>query len=259
MSTIRAVIVDDEERVRNVLQTMVEKYTPDITVVGSADSVEAAYSLILKEKPNLIFLDVEMPYNNGFDLLKKLPKPDFEVIFVTGFDHYALKAIKFHALDYLLKPIDIQELKKAVQKVKETLAKSLNAERMTQLLNNLDNPKSDTQKITIPNAHGREFILVENIICCSADGSCTWFYLADNRKILSTINLGEYEKLLPNAYSGYANGFYRIHHGHLINLRYIQIVNRRESYVQMKDNQKISIAARRKAAFLDLLKDLNLF
>ena len=259
MSLIRALIIDDEPRGRNILRTLLGKYCPEVNIIGDADSADAAYAMILKHKPNLLFLDVEMPHGSGFDLLKRLPNTDFEVIFVTGFDHYALQAIKFHALDYLLKPVDIDELMQAVQKVKVALAESLNTHRLTQLLDNLNNPDQAAHKIAIPNAEGREFISVENIIRCASDGNCTWFFLKTGRKILSTKNLGEYEKLLPDAHSNGVHRFFRVHHGHLINLNYIQFVNRRENFVQMKDDAKIGIAHRRKSSFLDLLKRLNLF
>ena len=259
MHLIKALIVDDEQKSRNILRSMIGKYCPEVHVAGLADSADSGYELFVREQPDLVFLDVEMPHGSGFDLLKRLPSTDFEVIFVTGFDHYALQAIKFHALDYLLKPVDIDELIQAVHKVKLSLAENLNKQRLSQLLNNLNNPNQASHKIAIPTMSGREYISVEKIVRCTADGGCTWFHLTDKRKILSSKNLGEYEKILPDAYSSGIHRFFRVHYGHLINLNFIEIVNRRDNFVQMKDAAKIGIAQRRKATFLDLLKQINMF
>lgn len=259
MHLIKALIIDDEEKSRNILKTIVGKYCPEVNVVGLAESADVGYDLFVKTQPDLIFLDVEMPHGSGFDLLKRLPSTDFEVIFVTGFDHYALQAIKFHALDYLLKPVDIDELIQAVHKVKLSLAENLNRQRLSELLNNLNNPNQASHKIAIPTTTGREYIPVENIVRCSADGGCTWFHLIDKRRILSSKNLGEYEKILPDSYNSGVHRFFRVHYGHLINLNFIHIVNRRDNYVQMKDGAKIGIAQRRKSTFLDLLRQINMF
>ena len=199
VSKIRTVIIDDEQKSRSILQSMLQKYCPQVTVVGEAESAEQALRVILKEKPNLIFLDVEMPHGSGFELLKQLPNLSFEVVFVTGLDFYALQAIKFHALDYLLKPVDIEELIQAVLKTETVLEQKLDNERLTQLLTSLNNPDHEMRQIAIPTLEGRVFIPVEEIIRCEADGGCTWFSLTNNRRILSFKNLGEYEKLLPGA------------------------------------------------------------
>ncbi len=259
MTKINALIIDDEPKSRNILRQMLNDYCPKISVIGEAGSVDDAFQQIQSKQPNLLFLDVEMPYGSGFDLLKSLPKIDFEVIFVTGFDHYALQAIKFHALDYLLKPVDIDELILAAERVEQSLQQTVNTQRLLQLMDNLKNPNRSTHQVAIPTGNGREFIPVEDIVRCSADGSCTWFYLRNHRKLLSSKNLGEYEKILPGELSGEPHKFYRVHYSDLINLYYIQSINRQDNLVAMKDGTEINIAQRRKAPFLDLLKRENLY
>lgn len=258
---IRALIIDDENKSREILKWMLEKYCPSVEILALAESAELAelaHQLIEQHKPNLLFLDVEMPYGTGFDLLKRLPKIDFEVIFVTGFDHYALQAIKYHALDYLLKPVDIDELIEAVKKVEVQLKKTLDTERLEKLLTNLQDNNQEQQQIAISQHDGREFIPIEQIIRCQADGACTWFFLENGKKILSSKNLGEYEKILPKPNGQFQNRFFRIHYSHVINLAYIQKFNAREKYVEMKDRSKIPIAQRRGPQFSDILRQMKL-
>lgn len=251
---IRALIVDDEAKSRNILQKLLITFCPNVQIIGIADSIDTAYQLFVKENPQLLFLDVEMPHGTGFDLLRRLPHQQFEVIFVTGFDHYALKAIKFHALDYLLKPIDIDELMQAVHKAAIALQKKEDTNRLRQLLSNLDNEHLSTHSIAIPTIDGREFIRIEQIIYCQAEGSYTWIYLDDKQKLLSSRNLGEYEKLLPRASKIEKHSFFRIHYAQLINLFYIKKYNSRENYVQMSNGDKVNIAQRRKSGFWGLMK-----
>ena len=251
---IRTLIVDDEASSRNVLQKLLRKFCPNIKIVGVAASIDEAYQLFIKGRPQLLFLDVEMPNGTGFDLLMKLPHHQFEVIFVTGFDHYALKAIKYHVLDYLLKPIDVDELTHAVQKAENALLKQADTDRLQQLLSNIRNTDPSTQSIAIPTIDGQEFIRIEQIIYCQADGSYTWIYLDSEHKLLSSRNLGEYEKLLPKASKIEKHSFFRIHYAQLINLFYIKKYNSRENYVQMSNGDKVNIAQRRKSGFLEIMK-----
>ena len=255
---IKALIIDDEKRSRDILKFMLEKYCPEVEVLSLAESAEAAYNKIQELQPNLLFLDIEMPFGTGFDLLKRLSKIDFEVIFVTGFDHYALKAIKYHALDYLLKPVDIDELIEAVKKVDQLLSKKIDTERLDLLLKNLQDSNQEQQQIAITRQDGREFIPVKNIVRCLADGSCTWFFLDDGRKLLSSKNLGEYEKILPKPNGQFQNRFFRIHYSHLVNLSYIQKFNRKEKFVELKTGDQIAIAQRRGTPFSEILKQMKL-
>jgi len=255
---IKAMIIDDESKSRDNLKWILEKYCPSVQILAQANSAKTAYILINELKPNLLFLDVEMPRGSGFDLLKMLPNIDFEVVFVTGFDHYALQAIKYHALDFLLKPIDIDELIECVDKVEIQVNKKLDTERLERLLENLENKNTELQQIAIPLKDGREFIPVEQITGCEADGSCTWINLESGRKILSSKNLGEYEKLLPKPDTKFKNRFFRVHYKHIINLSSIKKFNRGEKYIELNDGSKISIAQRRVSSFSDVLREMGL-
>lgn len=250
---LRAVIIDDEVKSRNIINSMVQKYCPQVEVVGLAESVDTAFELINKVKPNLLLLDIEMPHGNGFDLLNKLPETNFEIIFITGFDHYALKAINFHALDYLLKPVDIEELIGAIKKVEAVVSWDKDSKRIKQFLQNMQNPDLGSQRIAIPTSQGREFIPVEDIVYCEADGSCTWIYYGNNEKIYSSKNLGEYEKLLPRAPEE-SCPFYRVHYGFLINVQQIKSLNLKENSILMSNEAKVLVAQRRKAGLKEVLK-----
>lgn len=252
-NSISALIVDDEAKSRNILQNLLLKYCPQVNIVGSANSIDDAFSLFSQHHPQLIFLDVEMPPDTGFDLLKRLPTLDFEVIFVTGFDHYAMQAIKFHALDYLLKPVNIDELILAVKKVEVAVKKQIDSQRLQMLLNNLGNPNPGSRQVAIPTAEGRIFIPVEQVLYCQADGKYTWIILETGKKLISTTNLGEYEKILPLSSVPQNHRFFRIHHGYLVNLFFIKRYNGKENYVQMNNGEKINIAQRRKAKFLEVM------
>lgn len=246
---IQAVIIDDEAKSRETLSKMLTKYCPNAHVAGVADSVESGFDLIQKATPDLVFLDVEMPPYTGFDLLKQFDKIPFEVIFTTAFDKYALNAIKFCALDYLLKPIDIEELILAVDKMRQRNSSQNIDERLVHLLKNVQSKSNN--KIAIPTQEGLEFINSNEIVHCEAQGSYTLLVLQDNNQILSSRTLKEFEGLLA------AQGFYRIHHTHLINLDYIQKYHKGNGgYVVMQGGASISVSRRKKDDFLKTLNTL---
>ncbi len=218
---LRAIIVDDELMSRQMIARVLGKYCPQVELLASAGSVEEAYSLVVELQPNLLLLDIEMPHGSGFELLQKLNRTDFEVIFITGFDQYALRAIKFHALDYLLKPLDVVQLIDAIQEAEKRVQGKLDQERLQKLLANLNNNTLASHQLAISTLEGREFIPIDQIIYCRADGGYTEFHLSNGRQLVSSKNLGEYEKLLPEALPNYQNCFFRIHHSYLINLTYI--------------------------------------
>jgi len=256
---INALIIDDETKSRNILKWMLEKYCPEVNIVGLASSIDEAEQKINSTSPNLLFLDVELTKGTGFDLLRRIKAIDFEVIFVTAFNHYALQAIKYHALDYLLKPLDIDELLDAVKKVEIQLNKKMDTERLEKLLLNLQQKNSENQQIAIIRSDGREFVPLSQIIRCVADGASTWLHLIGGRRILSTKNLGEYEKIFPAIEGQYQNYFFRIHYSHIINMSHITKYNRRDKTVEMKeDDTKITIAQRRVPRFVELLSQIHL-
>jgi len=212
---IRAVIVDDEKLARDVISNYLQDYCPDVEVVAMASSLKTAWSAIQKTSPDLVFLDIEMPDGNGFDLLNMFEKIDFKVIFVTAYSEYAIKAFRFSALDYLLKPVKIDELIDAVARVRSTKTPGITSEIISSLLNNIrgNSPKQST--LIIPNIKGFEVLRVTDIIMCQADGYCTDFHLSGNRKVVSSKNLKHFDGLLED------QNFLRVHHSYLVNLEHV--------------------------------------
>ena len=177
---MNAIIIDDEIAAIENLQIMLNKYCKNINIVATSQSADEGVLLINKENPDLIFLDIEMPHTNGFDLLKRFPKPTFSVIFTTAYNQYAIQAIKFSALDYLLKPIDVDELITAVSKVEDK--SKIDDERLNVLLNNIDT--KTTKRLALPKDGGYSIIKVKTIIRCEASDNYTTFFIKDKKPIL---------------------------------------------------------------------------
>ncbi|HET9826501.1 MAG TPA: LytTR family DNA-binding domain-containing protein [Chitinophagaceae bacterium] len=243
---IHAVIIDDEPKNVRVMKNMLNDFCPQVHLVGEANNSTQGKELIREKKPELVFLDIEMPYGNGFDLLNALMPIDFEVIFVTAFDKYTLQALKYSALDYLLKPVNIDELKTAVQNAEVRINKNSINQQLTILLENFKKQDSSLKKIAIPAADGFDFILIEDIVRCEAQGPYTRIFVKDSKKLLVSKSLKEYESLLPG------DIFLRVHNSHLVNLNYIKKYNRgRGGYIEMDDGTILEVATRRKDEFLN--------
>ncbi|MGE5109201.1 MAG: LytR/AlgR family response regulator transcription factor [Sphingobacteriales bacterium] len=242
---INALLVDDEPRNIRILKNLLEEFCPQVKVIGEAESSEAAIALIRNNQPDLVFLDIEMPFGNAFDLLDKLMPVNFQVIFVTAFDNYALKAFRYCALDYLLKPVDIDDLKTAVHKVSERVKEKNMDQKLDMFLKNIKGGKSSLQKIGLPTNDGLFFTNVENIIRCEASGSYTIIYLADKQKFVVSKSLKEYEDMLPE------EDFCRIHHSHIVNLAFVKkYFKGRGGYIEMQDNTSIEVSTRKRDEFL---------
>lgn len=244
---IRTVLVDDETDSRIVLQRLLETYCSQVTVVGTAAGVDTAMLLIREMNPDLVFLDIEMIHGNGFDLLNKLQPLSFQVIFVTAFDEYAVKAFKYSAVDYLLKPVDIEELRNAVDKAMRMQDKfDLSPIRI--LLENVGVLQLSQQKMAIPTINGLSFVAITDIIRFEAEGNCTAIYVTNGKTLMATKNIKDYELLLPEAI------FCRIHNSHIINLQKIQKYQKgRGGQVIMEDGTAIEVASRRRQEFLQRL------
>jgi two-component system LytT family response regulator len=243
---MKAVIIDDEKDSREILANYVTRYCPDVTVCGFGSSVATGLEAIEKHQPDIVFLDIEMPYGNGFDLLDKVKKVTFETVFVTAFDNYAIQALNQSAAYYLLKPIDIDELIKAVDKIR----KEREADNYTQHARVLlDNIKSGTQKIMLPTMEGFEIMTISNILYCEAADNFTKFYFENGTPLLICRTLKYFEDILQ------PHRFLRIHRSYLINPDFvIRYSKGKGGYVTMKNGQELEVSPNKKKEFLDLFE-----
>jgi len=250
---IKALIIDDEEDCIEGLQNLlVHGYENFVKVSGSAKTVREGIEAIAVLRPDLVFLDVQIGEKTGFDLLRALPDIDFEIIFTTAFEKFALKAIKFSALDYLLKPIDVDELDIALMKLLNEKSRKNTADKIDLLLQNTQKSDGLFKKIIVPTISGFEFIEIGNIIRCESDSNYTTIYIKDKQKMVVAKTLKDFEDLLSN-YS-----FFRIHNSHLINLTYIRSYNKgKGGSVILMDGTEIEVSSRRKDDFITRLSALK--
>lgn len=241
---ITAVIIDDELNNRGFLKGLVDEYCPDVKLQGEANSVETGLSLINRVNPELVFLDVELGDGNAFDLLAQLPEKKFNVIFTTAFDHYAFRAIKFSAIDYLLKPINSIELKAAVEKIKLQNTSTL-LNNMKMLMTNFSSATGKAEKIALPTFDGHIFIKLDDIIRFEAESNYTYVFTADGNKITVSKTLKDFEDFID------PNKFVRIHNSHIINLLHVKrYIKGRGGSVIMDDGSKAMVSKRKKEEFL---------
>lgn len=258
MNQLRAVLIDDETNAREALTNLLRILCPEVILVGEAKNADLGIELIKKEKPNLVFLDIQMPGKTGFDLLASFDKVDFGVIFTTAYQEFAIRAFRFSAIDYLLKPIDPDELQAAVEKFKSQIA-GVNPQQLQILQEHLDatqsprlieRKKNDNQRIALPTAEGIHFVQMTDIIQCESLGSYTKFHLVKGPPIVVSRLLKEYEEILDNYY------FFRVHQSNIVNLEHIKrYVKGDGGQVWMSDNTEIEVSRRRKDEFLSLLSD----
>jgi two-component system LytT family response regulator len=242
---MNALIIDDEKDSREVIRAILEEYCPKVNIVGEADNAEDGYKLIASLSPDLLFLDIQMQPETGLDLLKKFDKYPFEVIFVTAWNQYAVEAIKLHALDYLLKPIDIDELIAAVAKAEIAVKKKTSNQRLEKMISNIN-------LIGITMSDGIEFAPVDHIVRCEANGFYTWFYIDGSKNILATKNLKKFEEQLQQHHY-----FCRVHSSHLVNINYLKKYYKGESYLLMQDGSKVPVSRTYKSNFVAKLATLG--
>jgi two-component system LytT family response regulator len=244
----RAVIIDDTDNSRLTLAHDIEQYCPQIKLVGEANGVQTGLDLIDKLSPDVVFLDIEMEDGTGFDLLEKLGDFDFKVIFTTAHDSYGIKAIKFSALDYLLKPVDPGELTDAVNKLKQTNKTKNVKDSIRLLLENMQDIQPSNKRIALNSADKVHMVFVKDIIRCESQGSYTIFFLTNKEQIVVTKNLKEYEQMLEE-YS-----FIRVHHSHLINFNYMkEFIKKDGGYAIMSDNSEVPVSFRKRNHLLDMI------
>jgi two-component system LytT family response regulator len=239
-----AVIVDDEPQGITLLQNLIKSYCPQLTLVGTADNAEKAYQLIKTTSPSIVLLDIEMPGDSGFQLLQKFSPVPFRVIFTTAHEKYAIHAIRFSAVDYLLKPISIAELKTAVAKAISEPWTPLQSGQINSIAAGIQSQKL-SEKIALPVQDGIRFETIDEIIYCKGSNNYTYFYLRNGDKILVSRTLKEYEQLLTEHH------FFRVHQSYLINLNYVKrYIRGRGGYVVMENNAELPVSTRKKEEFL---------
>lgn len=244
---LSAILIDDEESNLKSLDMKLKNHCPEVHVVALCASAQDGLEQIEMIHPDVVFLDIEMPIMNAFTLLRKLTWRNFELIFVTAYDHYAVQAIKFSALDYLVKPVEVKDLKMAVSKVLEKKLNSPN-QRLELLLENVLGQRKEMKKIAVSSSTGLQFLKVTEIVFLEATGSYTQLYLADKRKFMTSRTLKEYEEILP------ADIFVRIHNSHIINKDYIEKYIRGEGgQVILEGGVILDISKRKKAEFLKII------
>lgn len=243
---MRVIIVDDEAENRQILVTLLKNY-PEIEIVGQASNLEQAEQEINSKNPDLVFLDVSLPPNNIFELLQKLEKIDFLIIFVTAHYEYALKAFEYSAVSYLLKPIDEELFERAIKNALQTLRKEQNFKIYQTLLHNIANPQET--KICFPTAEGFDVVKADDILYCQADSNYTFIYLKDKAPICVSKTLSDIENMLPKQF------FFRIHKSHLINTNHIiKYLKTDGGSVVMQNGNTLDISRRKKQEFLEFLQ-----
>ncbi|MBC7864523.1 MAG: response regulator transcription factor [Bacteroidia bacterium] len=244
---MNCVIVDDDKGCIDALAGIIKVYCPQLTILGTAANIADAVKLISNTAPQLVFLDVEIKNESGFDLFNYFPSPGFEVVFTTAHEKYALKAIKSSCYDFLLKPVNIPEIVSLVSKL-ENETKQNSGKNINVLLDNLKAKDKSIEKIAIPSADGYSFINISEIISLEADGKYTKLSTEANNKFLSTKNIGEFEELLP------ADIFFRAHKSWIINLKHVRKFLKAENQVLLSNNTLAEVSTRKKDEFLKLFE-----
>jgi two-component system LytT family response regulator len=244
---LRSIIIDDEPQNAAILKNDIDAYCPSVQIVSICHSAKEGIMAIKKEKPDLIFLDIEMPWMNGFEMLEMLDEIHFSIIFTTAHDQFAAKAFRISAVDYLLKPIDAADLKEAVKKAQQKIEQQQGHANIENLLKNIRKPSSQ-QKIALPYRDGYEFVEVAHIIYCQAEGAYTKVFLDNKKYIVVSKTLGDIEELLP------PDLFQRIHHSTVVNLDYVtHFVRADGGYVKLQTGESLIVSKSKKEAVMERL------
>lgn len=252
---ITAILIDDDKHLRKGMKSLLERYAPDIKIIGEAESVKTGVEAMQKLQPQVVFLDIHLADGTGFDILEEVAKmqnkTNAHIVFITAHEQYALKAFKFSALDFLLKPVDPEELLKSIQKIKEALEKKTSFEHIDLLLENIRKKVDNFKRIALSTSDGIHLFEISDIIRCESKDNYTQFYIKNHKPLLISKTLKEYEELLKE------HGFERIHQSHLINVSYLKSYIKTDGgYVVMADNSKLPISQRKKERLQELIKAL---
>lgn len=240
---LTAIIIDDEQKGRIALREKVQTYCPQIKLSGEAADAATGLQLIKEIQPNIVFLDIEMPHMNGFDMLQQLTNKNFHLIFTTAYDHYAITAIRFAAFDYLLKPVDIEELRSAIERVQQQAQEP--TDKMLEVLQQNLQTRNTLNKIAIPTIEGLLFFNIVDIIHLEAQSNYTTIHFTNHPKLLTSRTLKDFEELLP------ADVFFRTHHSHIINLNYIKrYIKGDGGQIELQNGNFATVSRRKKDEFL---------
>ncbi|MBC7893600.1 MAG: response regulator [Sphingobacteriaceae bacterium] len=245
---LTTLLIDDELRGRNLLRELLARYCPDVRVLALCENAAEGIAAIRLHQPDFVFLDIKMPTVNGFEMLEQLGEVPFEIVFVTAYNEFAVKAYKYAAFDYLLKPVDPDELVATVERLKAKKQQASLHDRLALLMKTLDEPKKLPSKLTIHGTDGITILTIADILYLEADGPYTVFFLQNRDKLVSSRNLKEYEELLTE------HGFFRTHHSFLVNLEHIKKYVRSEGYVIVSNGAHVDVSKRRKDDFLHRLE-----
>lgn len=242
---MRAAIIEDNPSVKRTLIQLIKDYCPEVSIVGEAENVKEGIQLLENLKTDIVFLDVEMPDGTGFDILKNIENIDFQVIFTTSHEKYAIKAIKYSAIDFLLKPVDPEELVEAIDKAKQNTDQNYSTEKIANLLKTLESKSEEPKSIILRDKYGIQSVDLDEITHLESHGSYTKFYLTSGETLMISKGLKEYESLLPN------EQFFRCHQSYLINMNYLKRYDKRDGdYLILKDGSKVPLASRKKEVLL---------
>lgn len=248
---LRAVIVEDEKRSREALEGLLKLYCKNLDVVGEAENVHEGLNVIRQQNPDVVFLDIQMPDGSGFKLLERIERIDFDVIFTTAYDQFAIKAIRYSALDYLLKPIMPEDLVNAVNKAEKNIQIQKSRDNIKVLLENISLPPAESPKIILSTSEKINVVKIDEIIRCESDNYYTMFYFINDKRLLVSKTLKEQEELLSE------HNFIRPHKSHLINVKYIKSYLKSEGgMILMEDGSKIPVSRRKKEYIMEVLSNL---
>jgi len=236
MKEMKVIIVDDQESVRNSIKRILKELHPDLEIIATASNVNDGYNAVLNNKPDLLFLDVEMPDGSGFDLMNRLLPFDFKVVFITGHQEYALRAIKMSALDFILKPFGEEDISNAILKAREAIDRDEEHLKYSTLKENLKGEKV-LKRLVLPTSDNLHLVSVPDIIRAEADSNYTKFIIADGQKIMVSRTIKEFDNLLSGS------GMIRVHQSHLVNIAFVdKYVKRDGGYLHLKDGSKVPVS-----------------
>jgi two-component system, LytTR family, response regulator len=244
---IKTLLIDDEFKPRELLAIKINELCPDLSIVGKASSAQEGYTLCKELSPDLVFLDINMPQENGFDFLKKFDAIDFEVIFATAHSDYAIEAFNVSAVGYLLKPIENEALINAVEIAIKQRSYKYSSKRYDALTNNYELKNNHSQKLVIPSTEGYEIVMIKDVICIEGADKYSYIYVNDGRKILSSNYIGKYKNMLTSS------NFFVCHKSYIVNMDFVKTLNA-EDDIMLNNNLKIPLARRRKIEFMTLLE-----